>query len=108
MVEPEPILSFRQGALGLTGLIGNDQMPEMVTDFDCWHPDRDAVTVQDIIKVFMANADKAKRLAITCGLLQTVTNEFSRNILVDGFSCSNIGFAAREVAHLGPSETSSV
>ena len=36
----------------------------MVTDFDCWHPDHDAVTVQDIIKVLTANADKAGR---TCG-----------------------------------------
>jgi 5'-methylthioadenosine phosphorylase len=34
----------------------------MVTDFDCWHPDHDAVTVQDIIRVLNANADKAKRL----------------------------------------------
>jgi 5'-methylthioadenosine phosphorylase len=34
----------------------------MVTDFDCWHPDHDAVTVQDIIKVLSANAEKAKRL----------------------------------------------
>jgi 5'-methylthioadenosine phosphorylase len=34
----------------------------MVTDFDCWHPDHDAVTVQDIIKVLNANADKARRL----------------------------------------------
>jgi 5'-methylthioadenosine phosphorylase len=34
----------------------------MVTDFDCWHPDHDAVTVQDIIKVLMANAEKAARL----------------------------------------------
>jgi len=34
----------------------------MVTDYDCWHPDHDAVTVQDIIKVLMANADKAKKL----------------------------------------------
>jgi len=34
----------------------------MVTDYDCWHPDHDAVTVQDIIKVLTANADKAKRL----------------------------------------------
>jgi 5'-methylthioadenosine phosphorylase len=34
----------------------------MVTDFDCWHPDHDAVTVTDIIKVLNANADKAKRL----------------------------------------------
>ena len=32
----------------------------MVTDFDCWHPDHDAVTVQDIIAVLSANADKAK------------------------------------------------
>jgi len=34
----------------------------MVTDFDCWHPDHDAVTVQDIIKVLNINAEKAKRL----------------------------------------------
>jgi 5'-methylthioadenosine phosphorylase len=34
----------------------------MVTDFDCWHPDHDAVTVQDIIAVLMANAEKAKSL----------------------------------------------
>jgi 5'-methylthioadenosine phosphorylase len=34
----------------------------MVTDFDCWHPDHDAVTVQDIIKVLIANAEKARRL----------------------------------------------
>ena len=34
----------------------------MVTDFDCWHPDHDAVTVQDIIKVLSENAEKAKRL----------------------------------------------
>jgi 5'-methylthioadenosine phosphorylase len=34
----------------------------MVTDYDCWHPDHDAVTVQDIIKVLTDNAEKAKRL----------------------------------------------
>jgi len=34
----------------------------MVTDFDCWHPDHDAVTVQDIIKVLTTNAEKAKTL----------------------------------------------
>jgi 5'-methylthioadenosine phosphorylase len=34
----------------------------MVTDFDCWHPDHDAVTVQDIIQVLTANAEKAKKL----------------------------------------------
>jgi 5'-methylthioadenosine phosphorylase len=34
----------------------------MVTDYDCWHPDHDAVTVEDVIKVLGANAEKAKRL----------------------------------------------
>jgi 5'-methylthioadenosine phosphorylase len=34
----------------------------MVTDFDCWHPGHDAVTVADIIRVLLANADRAKQL----------------------------------------------
>lgn len=34
----------------------------MVTDFDCWHPDHDAVTVQDIVRVLTSNADRAKAL----------------------------------------------
>jgi 5'-methylthioadenosine phosphorylase len=34
----------------------------MVTDFDCWHPDHDHVTVEQIITVLLANAEKAKGL----------------------------------------------
>jgi len=34
----------------------------MVTDYDCWHPNHDDVTVQAIIKVLLANADKARAL----------------------------------------------
>jgi 5'-methylthioadenosine phosphorylase len=34
----------------------------MVTDFDCWHPDHDAVIVQDIIQVLMDNGARAQRL----------------------------------------------
>jgi len=34
----------------------------MVTDYDCWHPDHDKVEVAEIIKVLMANAEKAKQL----------------------------------------------
>jgi 5'-methylthioadenosine phosphorylase len=34
----------------------------MVTDFDCWHEDHDAVTVNQIIQVLLANADKARSL----------------------------------------------
>jgi 5'-methylthioadenosine phosphorylase len=63
-------------ALGYS-VIGMTNMPEaklareaeicyasvaMVTDFDCWHPDHDAVTVQDIIRVLNANAEKASAL----------------------------------------------
>ena len=33
----------------------------MVTDYDCWHADHDAVTVADIIKVLMQNADNATK-----------------------------------------------
>ena len=42
----------------------------MVTDFDCWHPDHERVTVEQIIGVLLANADKARNLvqAVTPGL----------------------------------------
>jgi len=67
-------MTYRQ--LGYS-VIGMTNMPEaklareaeicyatvaMVTDFDCWHPDHDAVQVSDIIKVLTENAEKAKRL----------------------------------------------
>ena len=34
----------------------------MVTDYDCWHPDHDHVTVDAVVKVLLANADKARAL----------------------------------------------
>jgi 5'-methylthioadenosine phosphorylase len=34
----------------------------MVTDFDCWHPDHDAVDVASVIKIVYENAGKAARL----------------------------------------------
>ncbi|MCH7599716.1 MAG: S-methyl-5'-thioadenosine phosphorylase [Myxococcales bacterium] len=34
----------------------------MVTDYDCWHPDHDAVQVADIVRVLLANADNARTL----------------------------------------------
>ena len=34
----------------------------MVTDYDCWHPNHDDVTVDQIIQVLLANADKARTL----------------------------------------------
>ena len=37
----------------------------MVTDYDCWHPNHDDVTVDAIVKVLRANADKARSLVKT-------------------------------------------
>lgn len=34
----------------------------MVTDYDCWHPNHDDVTVDAIIKVLLANADNARNV----------------------------------------------
>ncbi len=60
-------------------LIGMTNMPEaklareaeicyssisMVTDFDCWHPEHDEVTVEKIIKTLQENSENAKNLII--------------------------------------------
>lgn len=37
----------------------------MVTDYDCWHPEHDAVTVEAVVKVLLENADKARALVKT-------------------------------------------
>ena len=34
----------------------------MVTDYDCWHPGHDAVTVEQVVKVLTTNADNAARV----------------------------------------------
>ncbi len=34
----------------------------MVTDFDCWHPDHDHVTVEAVVRILLANADRARDL----------------------------------------------
>ncbi len=37
----------------------------MVTDYDCWHPDHDAVTVEQIISNLMRNAENACKVVST-------------------------------------------
>jgi len=34
----------------------------MVTDYDCWHPGHDAVTVDQVLKVMAVNAENARAL----------------------------------------------
>jgi 5'-methylthioadenosine phosphorylase len=36
----------------------------MVTDYDCWHPEHDAVTVQQIIQNLLTNADNATKVLL--------------------------------------------
>ena len=45
----------------------------MVTDFDCWHPAHDAVTVDAVIKVLLGNAQAARTLV--AGLAGTITGD---------------------------------
>jgi 5'-methylthioadenosine phosphorylase len=45
----------------------------MVTDFDCWHPNHDDVSVEAIIQVLLANADKARLL------IKTITSELGHD-----------------------------
>jgi len=37
----------------------------MVTDYDCWHEDHDAVTVDAVVKILLQNADRARDLVKT-------------------------------------------
>jgi 5'-methylthioadenosine phosphorylase len=34
----------------------------MVTDFDCWHPDHEAVSVEQVIKTLLSNSEKSKKV----------------------------------------------
>jgi len=46
----------------------------MVTDFDCWHPDHENVDVQQVIKVLLGNAAKAKNM------IKNLINNFENHI----------------------------
>jgi len=47
----------------------------MVTDFDCWHPGHDAVTVDSVIRVLLGNAQTARTLV--AGLAGTIAGDAS-------------------------------
>ena len=46
----------------------------MVTDYDCWHPDHENVDVQQVIKVLLGNAAKAKNM------IKNLINNFEDHI----------------------------
>jgi 5'-methylthioadenosine phosphorylase len=44
----------------------------MVTDYDCWHPDHDAVSVDQVIATLMSNSDKSKAIVDALGHLDGI------------------------------------
>src|SRR5829696_8711671 len=71
LAESELYRSWRCDVIGMTNMPEAKLAREaeicyatvaMVTDYDCWHPGHDAVTVDMVIGVLLANAEKAKRL----------------------------------------------
>ena len=46
----------------------------MITDYDCWHPDHENVDVQQVIKVLLGNAEKAKNM------IKSLINNFENHI----------------------------
>jgi 5'-methylthioadenosine phosphorylase len=53
----------------------------MVTDYDCWHPDHDNVTVDQIVKVLLENAGNAK------ALIKSVSNSLAEDATSHACSC---------------------
>jgi 5'-methylthioadenosine phosphorylase len=56
----------------------------MVTDFDCWHPEHDAVTVTAIIQVLLANAKQAR--AVVADLAPTI----AADVHAPGCACRHV------------------
>lgn len=55
----------------------------MVTDYDCWHPNHDNVTVDQIIQVLIANADNAR------SLVKAVAPLIGADLGAESCSCHN-------------------
>jgi 5'-methylthioadenosine phosphorylase len=71
MAESELYRSWGCSVIGMTAmpeakLAREAELPyaivAMVTDYDCWHPDHDSVTVDAVLKVMKGNAANARKL----------------------------------------------
>jgi 5'-methylthioadenosine phosphorylase len=71
MAESELYRSWGCAVIGMTAmpeakLAREAELPyaivAMVTDYDCWHPDHDSVTVDAVVKVMKGNAENARKL----------------------------------------------
>ena len=71
LAESQMYRSFNASVIGMTNMPEGKLAREaelcycavsMVTDFDCWHPAHDAVTVDAVIRVLLSNAATARTL----------------------------------------------
>ena len=71
LAESELYRSWRCDVIGMTNMPEAKLAREaeicyatvaMVTDYDCWHPGHDAVTVEMIVGILLTNAERAKAL----------------------------------------------
>jgi 5'-methylthioadenosine phosphorylase len=56
----------------------------MVTDFDCWHPQHDAVTVDAVIQVLLRNAERAR------GLVSALATRITADAHGPGCACRHV------------------
>ena len=59
----------------------------MVTDFDCWHLEHENVNVQQVIKVLLSNADKAKKM------IKNIIDNFEKHIDANDPTCNCLDVA---------------
>jgi 5'-methylthioadenosine phosphorylase len=64
-------------------------MLAMVTDYDCWHPEHDSVTVESVVKTLLANAEMAQNVVreavriIGAGFESTAHSALATAIITD-------------------------
>ena len=74
-----------------------------VTDYDCWHPDHESVSVKQIIKTLKENSEKAERLIIALSEVDKVDK--NENIIFEtGFGRITLGLGEIEYVCIDPSK----
>lgn len=75
----------------------------MVTDYDCWHPDHEAVTVDTVVKNLQKNAETAKALIRKAvGKIPLVQNCACGRALETAIITQRDAISAEAVLRLGP------
>ena len=69
----------------------------MVTDYDCWHPEHDAVTVTDIIRVLQQNA--ANACEVVAKAVKTMPDRAHLQMRFGAPACLDHGQNARSPHH---------